>query len=278
MKKLIISLMVLFSIGAQAAPMKILVILSSESKISLKDGVIHPTGFFLSELMVPVKGLIEAGYEPVFATPKGNAPVMDKISDSAFWFGGDEKKYQEIKKLLGSLSGLSRPFQLAEIRRQNLRQYAGILIPGGHAPMEDLLVNKDLGALLKYFHRTQKVTALICHGPIALLSTLPSPSTFTEEIAAGETPSSQPWIYRGYRMTSFSTNEEKQEEPGQDNALGGFVKFYPDQALLTAGGQIVVADKWQSHVIRDRELITAQNPMSDMEFTKALLEALNEGK
>ena len=278
MNKIIVSLMVLFSMSAQAAPKKILIVLSSESKITLKYGVVHPTGFFLSELMVPVKGLIEAGYEPVFATPEGNAPMMDKISDSASWFGGDEKKYQEIKSLLGSLSGLSRPFRLAEIRRQDLRQYGGIVIPGGHAPMEDLLVNEDLGALLKYFHRAQKVTALICHGPIALLSALPNLRAFTEDLSTGEMPNPQSWIYRGYRMTSFSTNEEKQEEPGQDNALGGFVKFYPDQALLTIGGKVVVASKWQSHVIRDRELITAQNPMSDVEFTKVILETLSEGK
>ena len=276
MKNLIVSLIVLFSISAHAAPNKILVVLSSESKITLKNGIIHPTGFFLSELMVPVKGLMEAGYEPVFATPDGNAPVMDKISDSPSWFGGDEKGYQEIRSLLGSLSGLARPFRLTEVRRQDLHQYAGIVIPGGHAPMEDLLVNEDLGALLKYFHRTQKVTALICHGPIALLSVLPDPNAFTEDISLGQTPGAQKWIYQGYRMTSFSTNEEKQEEPGQDNALGGFVKFYPDQALLNAGARVVVADKWQSHVIRDRELITAQNPMSDVEFTKVLLEALSE--
>jgi len=37
-------------------------------------------------------------------------------------------------------------------------------------------------------------------------------------------------------MTSFSTLEEMQEEPGQDNALGGFVRFYPDQALDGATG------------------------------------------
>jgi putative intracellular protease/amidase len=278
MKNLIVSLIILFGIGAQAAPKKILVVLSSERKITLKDGVVHPTGFFLSELMVPVKGLIEAGYEPVFATPLGNAPVMDKTSDSASWFGGDEKKFLETKNLLRSLSGMTRPFRLSEIRRQDLRQYAGIFIPGGHAPMEDLLVSKDLGALLKYFHRVQKVTALICHGPIALLSALSDPNAFTEEISNGEKPGAQKWIYQDYRMTSFSTNEEQQEEPGQDNVLGGFVKFYPDQALYLAGGQLVVGGKWQSHVVHDRELITAQNPMSDVEFTKVLLEALREGK
>ena len=278
MKTLILSLAILLSVSAQATPKKILVVLSSENKITLKDGVVHPTGYFLSELMVPVKGLIEAGYEPVFATPQGNEPSMDKISDSAFWFGGDEQKYQEIKQLLGTLTGLAAPFSLSEIRRQNLQQYAGIMVPGGHAPMEDLLVNQDLGYLLRYFHGDNKPTALICHGPIALLSTLSDPTEFTDALSSGKSPTVQGWTYQGYSMTSFSTKEEQQEEPGQDNALGGLVKFYPDYALMVAGGSVSVGDKWQSHVVRDRELITAQNPMSDVEFTKVLLQALGEGK
>lgn len=276
MKSLIISLICALSLTAHAAPKKILVVLSSESKITLKNGVVHPTGFFLSELTVPLKGLIDAGYESVFANPKGNVPVMDKISDSVFWFGGDEAKYQEMKRILASLSTFSNPYSLEEVLRQDLGQYAALMIPGGHAPMEDLLVNKDLGTLLNYFHGAQKITALICHGPISLLSALPDPKQFTADLATGVQSRPQPWIYQGYRMTSFSIDEEKQEEPGQDNALGGFVKFYPDQALARAGGRIESADKWKSHVVRDRELITAQNPMSDIEFTKALLDALSE--
>lgn len=279
MKTLLALFSILFALqAAQAAPKKVLVVLSSENKITLANGVVHPTGFFLSELMVPVKGLIEAGYEPVFATPQGNEPAIDKISDSAFWFGGGEAKYQEIKRLFSQLDGIKTPLKLADVRRQNLSQYAGILVPGGHAPMEDLLVNKDLGKLLHYFHQTEKPTALICHGPIALLSTLQDPVGFTQALADGNSTTAQGWIYQDYAMTIFSTPEEQQEEPGQDNALGGFVKFYPDDALRLAGGKVSAAGKWQSHVVRDRELITAQNPMSDVEFTKALVEALNEGK
>src|SRR5687768_5730143 len=100
MKKLFLLLAAFLSLNAHAEPKKILVVLSSENKITLKDGIVHPTGFFLSELMVPVEALIEAGYEPVFATPKGNRPSMDKVSDSAFWFGGNEARLREIKNQL----------------------------------------------------------------------------------------------------------------------------------------------------------------------------------
>lgn len=40
----------------------------------------------------------------------------------------------------------------------------------GHAPLEDLKDDKDLGRILLHFHRAQRPTAIICHAPIALLS------------------------------------------------------------------------------------------------------------
>jgi len=275
MKLLLIFLLFISSLS-QAAPKKVLVVLSSENKITLKGGVVHPTGVFLSELTVPLKVLVDADFEPVFANPRGNEPSVDTISESAVWFGGSEQRFQEMRLFLGAMPGFRHPLRLAEVRRQDLDEYSGIFVPGGHAPMEDLSHDQDLGVLLRYFHAAKKPTALICHGPIALLSALPDASDFTDALGEGRQPKVLPWIYGGYSMTSFSTPEEMQEEPGQDNALGGFVKFYPDQALSTAGGRIVVANKWQSHVVRDRELITGQNPMSDIEFAHALLSALLE--
>jgi len=148
--------------------------------------------------------------------------------------------------------------------------------------MEDLYRNKALGQILKHFHENKKPTALICHAPISLLSTLDNPEAFGRAVEEQDqdriTKLRQGWIYNGYRMTTFSTKEEKQEEPGgSDNALGGFVRFYPDEALDFAGGHVLVrAQKWQSNVVKDRELITGQNPFSDKEFANVLLGAMNE--
>ena len=266
--------------GVSPTGNKILVVLSSENKITLKEGITHPTGYFLSELMVAADELLKAGFELEFANPRGNAPAMDSVSDSAMWFGGDETEYRRIRALHDSLPGLKKPLRLAEVRAQDISQYAALFVPGGHAPMEDLTQDPDLGELLKAFHAARKPTALICHGPIALLSSLPQAARFVETVAAGAAPAAdltQDWIYAGYRMTAFSTKEEQQEESGQDNVLGGFVRFYPDEALGLAGGiSVVRANKWNSHVVRDRELITAQNPMSDKEFARELLGALAE--
>lgn len=279
MKYLLSAILTIVGIQTHAeSAKKILIVLSSEQKLTLKHGIFHPTGFFLSELAVPLQSLISAGYQPIFSTPKGNPPVMDQLSDSAIWFGGDEQKYLSAKSLILTQTGLTTPLNLAEVSQSDLSQYSGVFIPGGHAPMEDLSSDINLGIILRYFHKAKKPTALICHGPIALLSVLPNAQEYLVAISKNKTTTAQAWIYSGYVMTFFSTPEERQEEPGQDNALGGFVNFYPDFALQNAGGIIKIAPKWQSHVVRDRELITGQNPMSDNEFTQVLLNALNEKK
>jgi putative intracellular protease/amidase len=107
------------------------------------------------------------------------------------------------------------------------------------------------------------------------------PSSFANALQIKDTAAiqrlSKSWIYSGYTMTVFSTKEEQQEEPGQDNVLGGYLKMYPDEALDFAGGKVLVrAQKWQSNVVRDRELLTGQNPFSDKAFAKTLVEMLEE--
>ena len=77
-------------------------------------------------------------------------------------------------------------------------------------------------------------------------------------------------------MTGFSTAEEQQEENA--GHLDGHMPFYVDQELGRLGGEVTVATPWSSNAIRDRELITGQNPMSEEAFTALYLEALVESR
>ena len=145
--------------------------------------------------------------------------------------------------------------------------------------MIDLLDDPDAGTVMRYFHQTSKPTAVLCHGPISLLSALPNSTEVVAALkagdAAGARAKAQGWIYSGYKMTIFSTAEEQQREPLE---IGGKVLFYPDFALRTAGGDVSVAAPWQSYVLQDRELISGQNPFSDEGLLKLLLPALSEKK
>lgn len=238
-----------------AAPGKVLVVLSGVDYVSVKEGGKHPTGYFLTELAVPLQALLDAGHKVVFTTPGGRVPVMDRVSDDVAWFK-DQAEYESARKLVAAQDGMKRPVALESLTERDLKGFRGVFLPGGHAPMEDLYRSADLGRVLRHFHRHGKPTALICHAPVALL--------------AARTGSG--WIYSGYRMTIFSTAEEIQEENA--GHLDGHLTFYVEQALRDAGGKVSVAKPWTSNVVQDRELITGQNPMSDEAFAAALLQAL----
>ncbi len=260
-----------------AAERKVLILLSSENKIQLKEGKEYATGYFLNELMIPTKALLDTGYTPVIATPRGTTPVMDVHSDDASFFGGDPNALEDIKRLRDSLPTYKAPRVLADVLREGLDGYAGVFVPGGHAAMGDLTREPQIGEVLRHFHEKKKPTALICHGPLALLSAAKNPPALVEAIAAGDPAAqkreSEGFPYAGYRVTVFSKAEEQTAEQG---FLQGQVRFYPDEALRAAGAVVQTADPWKSHVVRDREVITGQQPNSDGELAKVLVEALRE--
>lgn len=276
MKKLLISSLLLAAFStAQAAD--VLVVLSDANHLELRDGKVFPTGFYLNELMQPVKKLLDAGHTVTFATPHGQAPTLDASSDTVDYFGGDAAAHAAHKALLDQLAltvpGRSPVISLKRVEQIGYGHYAAVLVPGGHAPMQDLLKDASLGALLRQFHADGKPTALLCHGPIALLSALPQAAAFAAALEAGRTPSTPAdWIYSGYRMTVISNQEEL---AAQGALKGGTMKFYPQSGLQAAGARYVQNQApWTSNVVVDRELITGQNPASAPALADKLLQAL----
>jgi putative intracellular protease/amidase len=264
---------VLLAGGAHAASKgEVLVLLSSEHELPLQDGKRYATGYYLNELGVPADQLLKAGYQLVLVTPKGNAPSVDKLSIDPQYFAGDAAEMRRIEKVVQGLPGIDDTLSVKEVLAGDLDRYAGLFIPGGHAPLIDLANNPDVGALLRHFHQAGKPTAAICHGPIALLSAQQDPASYQAALARGEKPAASNWVYQGYKMTIFSDPEEQVFEGSlnQDKLL-----FYPANAMAGAGGKMDYAEAWQPNVVVDRELITGQNPFSDKALAKALLEKLS---
>lgn len=255
----------------------VLVVLSDEATLDLKAGKTFQTGFYLNELMQPVKMLLDAGHTVTFATPTGKAPTLDKGSVNAMFFGGDQAVLEAHQKLLEQLrltdSANSPVVSLARVEQQGYGKYDAVYVPGGHAPMQDLLTSPALGKVLTAFHQDGKTTALVCHGPIALLSAMPDAQGFTMKLAQGATPAQPKWIYSGYKVTVF-TNDEEEASKGQ--LAGGEMKFYPQAALQKAGLQFSKAANWQGNMVTDRELVTGQNPASAALVGKELLARLQK--
>lgn len=249
---------------------KILVYTSSATKIPLKEGGTHSVGVFLGELVDPIEPLIEAGHQVEFVSPDGNACVIDKNSYKLSNWGFSKKRmlhakhYYETK--LHEL-GIDKPYKLIEILQDKARlnSYDVLFIPGGHAPMTDILyrnwlasdeLNTETQELLHHFHSHNKITAAICHGSAAL--------------GAGPKINNK-WIYDGYEMTCVSMAGEHLIEDIPFFGIGGHMPDYPVKILERLGGKVKTKMLTRSNVIDDRELITAQDPYSAVELGEKLL-------
>ena len=269
--KVSIVLTVLFALGADSTASaqsrgKVLVVMSGGHLLNLKEGKVYATGYYLNELYVPLAALVKAGYTPVYANPNGDTPSMDASSNVPKFFGGDDAKRMQALRFINEQAALRHPLKLATIVGHT-QDYVGVFVPGGHAPMIDLVKDKNLGVILKSFHHTGRPTALICHGPMALLSAMPDTEKYNQALISGDTSAlrglAQGWVYAGYKITVFSKTEEQQIELPQ---LDGYITSYNDEALASAGANITNASPWKPNVVQDRELITGQQPFSDRSF------------
>jgi len=157
---------------------------------------------------------------------------------------------------LRSLPGFEHPVALSALTDAELGEFDAVFAPGGHGPMVDLAGHPDVGRLLAALQAKRAPIAALCHGPAMLLA--------APERADGL------WLFDGYRMTSFTDEEEDQTEPG---LLG--LAWLLDVALKNAGA--VFDDgpaAWVSHVVVDRNLITGQNPESTEATADAVISKL----
>ena len=236
-------------------PKKILIILSDANSFPLTktpapDAVQvtdQPTGYFLQELAKPLQKLLDAGHEVTFASPKGHEPTPDPNSESLLAYAGNFYSRQRDNSLIERMkreNGFSHPRPFSSISDEELATFAGVFIPGGHAPLRDLGGDKELGRILKYFHRENKPTAAICHGPFALLS--------TKQTGDGE------FVYKGYKITAWSDAEER----AMEKLWGGEVEKV-ESALRDAGAEMVEgAPEKVGGTTLHRELVTGGNPLA----------------
>ncbi|MGN8000891.1 type 1 glutamine amidotransferase domain-containing protein [Sphingomonas sp. 22176] len=255
----------------------ILILGSNATQIELRGGGSATIGQYLNETVVPTLALIDAGYDVVLATPNGTKPIIDAVSETVDHFGGDQAAYDRARRFFADAPQMNDVQTLRAVIEGGLDRFAGVFVPGGHAPAVDLMQDADAGTILRHFHAAGKPTALLCHGPVAILAALPDAAAYRAALIAGDTARAaalgQDWIYAGYGMTVFSANEEKIAEA---QLLGGELYFDMERALKTAGGEVsVTATNFAPNVVVDRELITGQNPSSDHQLATALVEALD---
>ncbi len=166
-----------------------------------------------------------------------------------------QARSQSAAGTLARLSGLHQPGNLTALTDEEILDFDGAFIPGGHGAMVDLADSPDIGRVLRLMHGAGKTIAALCHGPAALLS--------APEIDGA-------WMFDGYRMTAFTDEEEDQTKAGK---IG--MPWYLEAALKNRGAIFDDGDAaWVSHVVIDRNLTTGQNPGSAEAAAGAMLKRL----
>ncbi|MFF9627329.1 type 1 glutamine amidotransferase domain-containing protein [Streptomyces griseosporeus] len=230
---------------------KVLFVVSAADRWTLRDGEVHPSGFWGEELAMPHKIFTEAGWEITIATPGGKVPTLDQLSmgRTAGW----PSKLRQVDAYLKSIQAeLDRPRVLADMDPDD---FDVVFYPGGHGPMEDLSVDPDSGALITRVLRSGKPLALLCHAPAAAFA------------AQNEDGS---WPFTGYRMTGLSNLEEK------FNSFGRKAVWLLEDRLRESGAEYSKARlPLRPYVVVDRNVYTGQNPPSSERLAERLVADVN---
>jgi len=220
------------------------------------------SGYWLEEVAVPYQIMTQLNIEVVFATPNGHRPKADPLSyalddNGKPLFMASRQALNEALHIKNRIIDQVYIHSLALLNKEGLDTFDAVFIPGGHGPMQDLAFDANVAKTLAHFHHTKKTTALLCHGPAALLST-----AFHGD-----------FLYKGYKIAAYTNTEEAgtvYDEIGGFKALG--MKL--GTALIQAGADYQMGSDFTSFVIEDRELITGQNPSSSKEIAEKLVQKL----
>jgi len=230
----------------------ILMVVSAADSLTMRDGSDHPTGYWAEELVVSHRTLLDAGHTVHIATPGGKKPTVDEVSLAAESAGGQDRA-DSFRRYIDSLDAeLSNPLVLADV---DASAYDAVVMPGGHGPMADLYQDADLGRLLTAVNTAGKIIAPFCHGPAGLLSATDDDGAFT---------------FAGRRLTVFTNEEEL------GGGTGPNTPWFVEDVLKEKGTAVENGAAWTSHVVRDGNLITGQNPQSSEDVAKEVLKALAE--
>lgn len=257
MKTIIITLTVVLGTIAQAQHKKVLFVMSAAKELPLKDGKVYShTGVFLSEFYLAYKDLYTQGYRIDFATPSGQVSSIDKESYKSNYWKGREDLIPEATEFVKFDMGFNNPATL-QYALQHIDQYDGLVVPGGQGLMVDLIEDTTMTLLLRSFAIQSKCVGLICHAPALLIK-------FSRQ--------SNP--FEGYTVNCVTGMEEFFIE--RFVMKGRPYKRKIARQLKRSGFKYKKAGPAKNYAVRDRYLVTSQNPFSHEAFGRLYMEALRD--
>jgi putative intracellular protease/amidase len=225
--------------------MKILMVLTSHDKLG-DTGL--STGFWLEEFAAPYYVFKDKSFEIDLASPKGGQPPLDPKSDEPDSQTAATERFRKDQEAQQALAGT---LSLDSVKEDD---YDAIFYPGGHGPLWDLAEDKNSIALIESFFQKGKPLGLVCHAPGVLKN--------------AKNAEKEPLV-KGKRVTGFSNTEEEAVQ------LTKVVPFLLEDMLKKNGAVYNKGADWGSHVERDGNLITGQNPASSEAAAQAIVDLLS---
>jgi putative intracellular protease/amidase len=227
-----------------SAKQKALIILTSHNRLGNTG---RATGFYFDEMATPYWELIDAGYSVEIASVKGGNAPYDIGS-----YGETGKRAASVQRFIDDGASISKIKSSLPISSIKIANYAAVFLPGGHGTMWDF-TDEQLADLVGKAWDNGSVIGAVCHGPAALVHAK----------KADRTP-----IVLGLRVNSFTDAEEAAV------GLTEIVPFLLETELRKRGAKFENAGNFESHAVRDGQLVTGQNPRSAKAVAALMLEAL----
>lgn len=224
---------------------KILFITTSVDKID-ED---WQSGIWFEELSTPYYILEEAGYDIDIASPMGGNVPFDPLALT------DEYITESVERFRADADAATKLENSLTLSDVNFNEYDGIFFPGGHAASIDLPVNDEISERLGDFFESGKPVAALCHGPAGLVSA---------KLSSGEP------LVKGLKVTCFSNKEEIELE------VNDRLPILLENKFQELGGLYENGEPFQEFAVKDKNLITGQNPASTELTAKLFLEALEK--
>ncbi|MCT4552140.1 MAG: type 1 glutamine amidotransferase domain-containing protein [Alphaproteobacteria bacterium] len=221
---------------------KVLFVMTSHSDIK-SDNPRETTGYWLSEASEAYEAFRNAGYEPVYVSPKGGLPPIDVKSLDFITYPNKKFLRNENDKLVAT-------FKPEDI---DYAKYRAIYFVGGHGAMFDLPNNEALQEITAKIYDNGGVVAAVCHGVAGIVNV--------------ELKNGKKLVY-AKEVTGFTNAEE--EKTGLKEVIPFML-----QNELEAQGVIFRAGKdFQENVIVSGNLITGQNPQSTHKVVQKVIDIL----
>ena len=240
------------SSSSSSAPRRGLLVLTSTARFP--DGK-TATGFVAQEAIVPYAALVAAGVAVDVASIRGGAAPMDPKSDPRnpdgmaknFEFGRTFLADPSNRKLFDETKRLADVVDVP---------YDVVVFAGGSGASFDFPKDASVQSIAKGVWQRGGIVGALCHGSSALGEVKLDDGTL---LVAGRT------------VTGFS-NAEQDRVKVPRTVLPSTV----EDALTRGGGLYRAGEPFTSHVERDGNLITGQQPQSAAAFAESVVAAVRE--